>query len=257
MKSRVSFASNRAGSALLAGLFLASISIASLVQPARAQSDNLRELRHAAAPTTWIGLRGGINLANESIDNTLDGASTGSRALWHGGLQVDQWIGSSLAISTGLLMNQKGTHEEYAPNSKAHPNYSGSDDFTFTYLEVPLLLRFAFGDGDRRPYLFVGPSFGFLMSASEATTNNVMPVLGLKDSLNSTNISIFFGAGFMDKVSDRSMLFIDAGYAAGISKVYKMPPSTGDPPKNTFYRIDNAAATAADIRVAVGYVYGL
>ncbi|MDP4200420.1 MAG: porin family protein [Bacteroidota bacterium] len=215
---------------------------------AQAQSDNMRTLRHAATPHTWIGVRGGLNLAGESVDDSIDASSTGMRAGFIGGVQVDEWLDNMWAISTGAMIDQKGVHEEYASHAKSHPNLSGNDDFTFTYLEVPILLRAAFGNGDARPYLFAGPSIGFLMSASETVSDSVKPTTGLKDHLSSTDLSIFFGAGFMEKLSDRTMLSIDAGYALGLSKVYKTPPES---------LINNGDAKSSDIRVAVAFLYGL
>jgi hypothetical protein len=139
-------------------------------------------------------------------------------------------------------------HEEYAANAAPHRTLSGNDDFAFTYVEVPVVLRAAFGNGNARPYFFAGPSFGFLMSANETTTGSVPTIPGLKDHLTQMDLSLFFGAGFMDKLSDQTMFTIDAGYALGLVNVYKTPPAT---------LIDNSTAKSSDIRVALTFLYGL
>ncbi len=231
-----------------------------------AQSDDLRTLRHATTPHTWIGVRGGLNLASESVDNTVDASSTGMRMGFLGGIQVDQWFSNMWALSVAATMDPKGIHEEYAGQAKSHPKTSGNDNFTFNYIEVPVLLRVTFSNGDARPYLFAGPSFGFLSSASEVMDPTVhyngdtVSPSPLKNYLSSTDISIVLGAGFLDKLSDHTMFTIDAGYAFGLTNIYKsgLPARLVTDNKGvTRSLIDNSNAKSADFRVAVAFLYGL
>jgi hypothetical protein len=222
-----------------------------------AQGDDMRDLRHASTSNTWIGLRGGAVIANQSVNDTLDASSTGARFGFHGGLQVDQWFGNMWAVSVSALFEQKGIHESYSSNAKSHPATHGDDDYSFTYLEIPVVIKAAFGAGDARPYVFAGPSVGFLLSSEETVTETVPAINGLKSYLATTDMSILVGAGFMDKLSDHMEFTLDAGYAAGLSKIYQYIPPVRKDAKSGINLIDNSGAKSGDFRVAVSLLFGL
>jgi hypothetical protein len=218
---------------------------------------SLLSTAHAQEASSWIGIRAGVSLAGESLDSELDGTSTGLKAGLIAGVQFDHWFSDMFALSVQALYDQKGVHEEYGP-SLAHPNITGgTEDFTFSYLEVPVLLKVGFGDASVKPYAFVGPSFGFLMSATDkqALTGSAAPPsasVDYKPYLQSSDISILFGVGLQDEINETTMLLLDAGYAAGLAKVYKSYPLD----RGT-QLIDNTSAKSGDIRIAVGVMWKL
>jgi hypothetical protein len=223
---------------------------------------------HAQEASSWIGVRAGVNLAGESLDSELDGTSTGLKAGLIAGVQFDHWFSDMFAVSVQALYDQKGVHEEYGP-SLAHPNVNGgTEDFTFSYLEVPVLLKVGFGDASVKPYAFVGPSFGFLMSATDKqalTGSDIIPSqsnnftsftppngsVDYKPYLQSSDISILFGVGLLDEINETTMLVFDAGYAAWLAKVYKSAPP------DRIQQIDNTSAKSGDIRIAIGMMWKL
>jgi hypothetical protein len=236
------------------------LSLSTFASAAFAQSDDMRALRHAETAQTWIGVRGGVSISNESVNSVLD-ASTSSITAFQGGLQVDQWFNDMFAISAAATLNKKGINESYPGHSLQHPSVQGDDDYTSAYLEIPIVLRAAFGSGDARPYVFAGPSIGLLMSADEkvSDTSLKLSATDIKSAMNSTDFSLFLGAGFLDKLSEHIEFTVDVGYAVGLTKVYKdaLPDrTTTDKSGATVSLINNSDAKSGDFRAAVSLLFG-
>ena len=201
---------------------------------------------------SWFGIRGGVNLAGGSLDSELQATSNGLHTGILAGVQFDHWFGDMWAVGVQLLYDQKGAHEEYATGSVIHPDLSGTEDFTFNYLEIPVLLKIAFSSTSVKPYAFAGPSIGILMSATDkqALTTSTGSI-DYKPYLKSTDVSLYFGVGLLDELYNGPMLFLDAGYAAGLTTIYNSTP----PNRETL--IDNSSAKSGDIRIAAGVMWKL
>jgi hypothetical protein len=174
---------------------------------------------------------------------------------------VDEWFNDMLAVSIAATLDKKGIKESYPGHSLQHPNVQGDDEYEFSYLEVPILLRAAFGSGDARPYVFAGPSIGLLMSAKETVSNDSLPpsASDIKSTMNSTDFSLFLGGGFLDKLSEHVTFTVDVGYALGLSKIYKdaLPDrTTKDKSGATVSLINNSDAKSGDFRAAVSLLFG-
>ena len=212
--------------------------------------------------SNWVGVRLGANFGGESIDSTYDNATNSLKFGILGGAQFDHWFDDNWGVGIGLLFDQKGTSELYAQasvnNQVKQPDgnyitYSGNDNYTLNYLEIPIVFKAAFGDGDVKPYLFAGPSIGILLSASDKTDNNIPPVTNLKTYLNSTDISIYFGGGFLDKLNTNEAFFFDAGYSAGLTKIYKTAPDRTPLP----LPVQHLTSKSGDIRITVGMMWAM
>ncbi len=227
---------------------------------------SLSTAAQAQYSSSWIGVRVGANIAGESIDPidpNLDNATSGLKFGILGGVQYDHWFGEMWGFGVGLLFDQKGTHEDYPagktannvlnPDGSLNAAYIGEDNDALNYLEIPIVLKLAFGDGDVKPYLFAGPSIGILLSASNATTGIVPPIADLKSHLNATDISISFGAGLSDKLNSGQILFFDVGYAAGLTKIYKDQPDRTPIP----HPVGHTTSKSGDIRITIGMMWEL
>jgi hypothetical protein len=228
--------------------------------PAFAQSDDMQTLRHAVTSHTWIGVRGGVNVGNEQVTTALD-ASSGARVGILAGVQLDQWISNMFAVSIAGMLDQKGVQQSYPGHSAQHPHVEGEDNYEFSYLEIPITVRAGFGNGDARPYVFAGPSLGFLLSGNEtSSSDSISTITGIKDHLSSTEFSLVFGAGFLDKLSDRLSFTLDVGYAMGLSNIYKdaLPDrTTVNKDGKTVSLINNSDAKSGDFRIALALLFGL
>lgn len=222
--------------------------------------------------SSWWGIRAGANFASQTIDMVPAGTTTAMKTGIIGGLSYGHWFDDTWGINISALYDQKGVSEQYSPNAQnrlvKNPQdtnvsivLSGNDNYTLSYIEVPIIAKFAFGMGDIKPYIDAGPSVGFLMSASESADGYVVPVSSLKTYLNSVDISLYLGVGLADELYHGPMIVFDAGYAVGLTKIYKSSPVS---PTNTRVTtnnlafpdpIDPATAKSSDIRVTLGIMW--
>jgi hypothetical protein len=212
--------------------------------------------------STWVGIRAGANIAGESFDSIPLNASAGLRIGAIGGLAIEHWFDNNWAISSGILFDQKGTDEQYSPNASNREIgatiYSGSDDFSLNYIEIPILLKYALGRGTIRPYVCAGPSIGELLSASETVSGSVGPLTDLKSYLQSTDISIYAALGLMDQVYQGPILLFEAGYATGITNIYKSNPTRMATDGTSFPDpINSTTVKSGDIRVTIAAMWQL
>ena len=136
------------------------------------------------------------------------------------------------------------------------PSASGTADWTSSYLEIPLLAKVSFGEGAVRRYLFAGPSIGFMLSNFEKLHNTGYrpfpygvgvndTTVDITDSTTKIDFSIVAGAGISLKLASGTELFLDAGYAFGLTNT-----------DNYYY--DKASGLniySRDIRLAAGVLF--
>ncbi len=255
----------------------------------------------AAAPlraqysSSWWGVRAGVNLANESVtlpDNTTANFNAGLIA----GLAYEHWFDDTWGLDVSLLFDQKGVQEAYSgsavnrqiPVGTDSTNlFAGNDNFNLSYLELPIVIKYSFGEGDIKPYIDAGPTFGFLVGASESTsaTSNAKGIIApvgppqlpaLKSELNSLDMGVYVGLGITDELYNGPMLLFDAGYSFGLTKIYKNVPTTNytDPnhPSSPAqveplryatdgtvfpYPVDPTNAKSGDLRIVIGAMWRL
>ena len=221
---------------------------------------------HAQYATSWWGIHAGVNLASETV-TTPDDATVGIKPGVVGALMFEHWFDGTWGLSAGILFDQRGSSDVYATsaanriknNGEGPGIYSGNDDFTLSYIEIPVLLKYAFGEGDIRPYIAVGPSFGYLASASESTTGDLAPISNLKDSLQKFHVAIYGGLGLSDELYHGPMLTFDAGYAAGLTKIFKTTPKSRTATDGQLFpaSVDLSSAKSSDILITIGAMWKL
>ncbi len=215
--------------------------------------------------SSWWGVRAGVNIASENI-TTPDNATINMKVGALGGLAYEHWFDDTWGFNASILFDQKGASEVYATsannrevplgNGNLSQPYSGNDNFTLNYLEVPLVLQFSFGEGNIVPYIAAGPAFGFLLSASESTTGQIAPVPNLKSYLQTVDVSIYGGLGLEDEIYHGPTITFDAGYAAGLTKVYKSSPTRFATDGKAFPApIDPTTAKSSDIEITLGIMW--
>ncbi len=196
-----------------------------------------------------IGVRGGLGIAGESITPPFSDFTLGTHTGFLLGGQLDYWFDPQWALSVQALYDQKGASLQSISNGGVQ---NETDDLTLGYLEVPVLAKVQFGSSSVRPYLFAGPSLGFLLSAN---THQVITSYGQTTSdqtFDETNtfqtfdLSLLFGAGASYQLTGGTQLFLDAGYALGLINVEKNA-NTGT----------SETIGSRDIRIAAGAMFPL
>jgi hypothetical protein len=197
-----------------------------------------------------IGGRIGVDIGSVSYSQSLPSGYTSSS---HTGIlvggQLDNWFSDMWALSIQLLYDQKGSAFTIAANNGTGLS-STTGNTVSSYLEIPILVKFAIGSGDFRPYLFAGPSFGFLLAASE--TNGSQSV-SVDSTFNTLDISALVGVGASLSLGHNGpSLLLDIGDAIGLVNVIK----NGNTEPVTSQEVSETAKTN-DIRIAAGIMFPL
>ncbi len=127
-----------------------------------------------------------------------------------GGVFLTYSILNTFAVTTKLLYSQKGAAFE-ATDTKQ----------TLNYVEVPVIGRFFLNkEGNFRPNIFVGPSFGFLAGANNKVgSNDRVAIEGYKNTFNNFDFGVTGGLGLNFLISPETYLIIDARYTHGLSDI--------------------------------------
>jgi hypothetical protein len=197
---------------------------------------------------TLIGGRIGLDIGSVSFSPDLPNGETNST---HTGIlvgaQLDNWFSDMWAISVQLLYNQKGFEISASENGNG---VSSTTDGVSSYLELPILVKFAIGSGDFKPYLFAGPSFGLLLSSTE--TNGSTSISNDSD-LNTLDISALVGVGASYRLGvGGPSLLLDIGDAIGLVNISK----NGNTVTASGQSVSQSVKTN-DIRIAAGILFPL
>ncbi len=161
----------------------------------------------AAQTKVWsVGPEVGISVSKYGKDAITNDFKSGAI----GGLFLTYSILNSFAITTKLLYSQKGASFESSDTKQ-----------TLNYIEVPLIGRFFLNkEGNFRPNIFVGPSFGFLAGATNKVgSSDRVAIDGYKNIFNNFDFGVTGGLGLNFLVATETYLVIDARYTHGLSDI--------------------------------------
>jgi hypothetical protein len=157
-----------------------------------------------------IGLHAGLNFAGASITPSQ---TTGTRTgIIIGGL-VDIGLSREFSVAPGLQYISKG-----ASTSEGGVTSSTS----LNYFEIPVLAMYKFDASEFKPHVFAGPCFAFNLSAnSEQSGGGGSSSSDVSSSLGAFDMGILFGTGTEYKLKTGMGLYLDLGYALGLSNISK------------------------------------
>jgi hypothetical protein len=153
------------------------------------------------------GLIGGVNLA--SLSGADVSSDMKSMTAYAAGLYVEINIPGPLSIEPEVLYSIKGAKADLA-------RYTITD--TYTYVDIPVLLKYFLPIPVVRTYLYAGPSYSILLSAKVKTEGSTVTnsEVDVKDATAPTDLGavVGLGVGFAG-------LRVDARYNFGLSTVDK------------------------------------
>jgi len=170
------------------------------------------------------GVKGGVNIANLSVDG--DAAAADSR----NGMSVGGWIQMPVApmfsVQPEAYFSMKGDSEESGGVTQS---------FNLSYLEVPVLAKASFGApaAPISPSLFAGPSFGINLSSKakvEGTGTSLDGETDTKDVTKSTELGLVVGGAV-----EFGNFGIDVRYNKGLTNV--SDDGSGESVKNNVFSI--------------------
>jgi opacity protein-like surface antigen len=181
----------------------AAVLLAVLVVPLNAQTAN---------PINF-GARAGLNLGQASLTpDVTSPLSKSFRTGFNGGLYADFGVAEGVFVDVEALYQQGGV--------KITGNPGGDITVKYDDINVPVSLKYKFAmqGSSVKPYIFAGGNVGFSTKAEvEAGTLT----LDIKDSTESVNYGVHFGAGVEFEVSPGVNILLDGRYGIGLKDVDK------------------------------------
>jgi len=162
-----------------------------------------------ASAQVHLGVLGGLNLANLSVDPD-EGVDFSSRTAFGFGGVLDYGLGEYIALHLEPMYLQKGTEAKE----------EGVDiEVKLAYLEVPLMLKYAFGTSGTKPYVIAGPTIGFNLSAKvKGSEGGVSAEIDVKDDIKSIDFGLAFGGGVSLPMGNNT-IFVEGRYSLGLSDI--------------------------------------
>ncbi|MFC1572117.1 porin family protein [Candidatus Eisenbacteria bacterium] len=169
-----------------------------------------------------FSLKGGINYANMAVDP--DPGNGGSILRFGGGGTLGMNFSRKFSIGIDVLYLMKGTKNSYRDGgSIVHREVEFHTELD--YLVINPNFRLQPTSGRSTPYLTLGPEIGILLKATSHTEDDRSngEKQDVKDSFESTDIAINFGAG-LDFPIGSSNFFIESRYSFGLTDVSATQP---------------------------------
>jgi hypothetical protein len=168
-------------------------------------------MQNAFAQTakTWsFGPEIGLNFSKFGKDADQTSYKTGLLA---GGF-LTYSIVNTFGVTGKVLYTQMGAKDD-----------DSNIESRLNYIEVPILARFFLNkEGDIRPNIFLGPSFGFLTGVQAKLNNgDYESVKNYEDVYNTFDLGIGAGAGVNIRIGEEKYFIIDARYTHGLSDISK------------------------------------
>jgi opacity protein-like surface antigen len=171
-----------------------------------------------------MGVVGGLNFANVSSDDLEEGLSAeigadvslaNSLGFGFGGV-LDIVLSENAALHLEPMYIQKGAKIEIE-------GFDEDVKFKAAYLEVPVMVKLAFGTSEAKPYVMAGPTIGYLLSAKLTNGDEE----DMKDTTKDFDFGLGFGAGVSFPAGD-NMVFVEGRYALGLTNVDDDPDDPVD-----------------------------
>lgn len=165
-----------------------------------------------------FGLKGGLSVANMSIDDSDDNsARTGITV----GAVLD--IGIPLfpvGLETGLYYSQQGT--TYDIDNIAGLPLGMRGTTKLDYLTIPVLAKVNFGPpGPFKPHFVAGPYASFILNAeSEFSENGQTETIDISDDVETTDLGLVLGLG-ADINLIVTTISVQGRYSFGLTDVFE------------------------------------
>jgi len=205
------------------------------------------------AQKLMLGPRAGIDIGTVAWDSTSYGTNKSTILGLIGGAQLDVWFSDALALSTGILLDQKGWHEY----NMTYP--TATNDLTLNYIELPLFLKVGFSTGSFQPYVFAGPSIGYMFWGYTRQHGKNEIAFKIDEVLNKFDFSIVGGAGLAYNLPSGTQISIDGEYAFGLSDILSSDDYYGE--RQGYFNVGYwplnpvGAIKTRDVRIAAGVLF--
>ena len=201
-----------------------------------------------------LGLQGGVNLADASVDPVPQGWEIGMRTAFMVGGVFNYNFSPILSLQAEPAYIQKGASID-GTEMEGGMNIKFESTFSADYIDVPVLLKASFGNEQVKPFLLAGASVSFLLgdakqTVDKATMNgqdvtNQIPSSEKEQTIKgkSTDFILNFGGGVMIPVGQVE-IFVEGQYNLGLTNVNDEPAPEQPEVKNRGIQIKAGALFA-------------
>jgi opacity protein-like surface antigen len=171
-----------------------------------------------------LGLKTGLGLSSFSVDpDPYGNAGQGITSSKSGGAGIN--IGAVAELMFGKMF-AVALEPGYAQGSTKWELTQGqakaTDQRTISYLQIPILFRARFIEGNVRPYGFIGPNLGLVLSSKAKFTGfgNIQDgEYDVKSTTSSLDFGIAIGGGAEFNIAKQVSLTGDIRYNLGLSNL--------------------------------------
>lgn len=168
----------------------------------------------------------GLNFGNDFLEPRMIASPSA-------GLYGELPLGSGFYFAPELMYTQKGFRVEEATTFNVFnlPLPIGAEAITrLHYIDMPLMLKYKFGEGSVQPYLKAGPTLGYAVSGTVTTRiNSIIDIKVAEIDLNpqgelynAFEIGGMVGAG-IEIPTASGKFFVDASFSHGFTDVLDEP----------------------------------
>lgn len=183
-----------------------------------------------------LGLQGGVNLGDVSIDPLEANYSTGMRTGVIFGGVLFYSFSPIIGLQVEPAYSQNGATIDYSETDGGH-TYKMEGTVKADYIEIPVMLRATFGEGPVQPFLTAGAAVGFVLGdvtmegdkylIDGVDVTSMVPSDEKTDTLltKSTDFMLRFGGGVVIPLGQAN-IFIEGLYSLGLSDINDDPDNT-------------------------------
>lgn len=180
----------------------------------------------AGQGSVQIGIKGGLNLANITMEEAQTDATYSKRMGFAGGVVLGFVASPALSFDTDFLYMQKGVRSEAeymdgGTQAIIHFDWNTQLD----YVVVAPTLRVTTRRDGFAPYLLFGGEFGYLINANAHTESHddqgghaMEQDSDVKEHFKETDVSVTFGGGF-EFPSNSYSFFLEGRYSLGLTEI--------------------------------------
>ena len=207
-----------------------------------------------------FGGRIGLNMPSLStqpklVDSSYTGVSDFSPKLALNIAAIGYFeIGPYFAIQPEILYNRKGLKSRIDIMRQDTIRVLGNWNYSFDYIEIPLLLKFSIKNDDFDPFLELGGYYGWMFNATctEEATYGGKDILDNEFSLsknpelfNTTEMGIKIGIGATVQIT-QGKLFFSVRYSQGFKNALNNTQDIDDKYNTTYNRV---------FQITIGYLF--
>jgi hypothetical protein len=186
---------------------------------------------NASALSFSAGLKGGLAFSNMwgnyifELNNNIEhiGGTISGKSGYAGYLFFNTNLNENFAIETDIGFSMKGRSIKLDDSTS-----TSKTDYNSLYLEVPLLFKGSKSMGIATPFVYYGPTFGFMLSSEEHLSKsannrsfNVDSTSSLKDFSQTFDVGVTMGGG-MEINAGPGSIVTDARFNISCTKVDKV-----------------------------------